>query len=118
MSLLGLMGEVEWARFAVGPTREGKPRPPLLVWRFKVENESLEERLADAVHSFSGRVEWLLDESTRNRVLMPREVSEALGPWRTDSEVLLHLAETRPKYSRDSMEDLNDLLDHIEQALE
>ncbi|MCA2190604.1 hypothetical protein [Nonomuraea cavernae] len=114
------MGEVEWARIAVGPTLEGKARPPLIVWRFKERNKPLEEQFALAVNSFHGRIDWLLDRTSRNWVLMPREVSVALreGGWRTDTELILHIAATRPDFSQDSMEDLEEMIGHLEHAME
>ncbi|MFG1956579.1 hypothetical protein [Nonomuraea sp. NPDC049028] len=120
MALLGLVGEVEWARIAVGPTLDGKPRPPLLVWRFKQGDKPLEEQLALAVNAFRGRVGWLLERTDRNWFLIPKQVSEAVGRGgrRTDSEAILYFAESRPDYSRDSMEDLEDIILCIEHALE
>ncbi|MFF0572716.1 hypothetical protein ACFY19_19715 [Streptosporangium saharense] len=66
MSLLGQAGEVEWARVAVGPTLGGAPRPPLMVWRFKLGNKTGETRLAASVRSYHGEVDWLLEHPNRN----------------------------------------------------
>lgn len=117
MRLLRRVGEVEWARVAVGPALDGSPRPPLVVWRFKPGHESGEAKLAASIGAFHGAVDWLLDHSSRNWSLQPRRVAEAFWEdgWRVDAELFLHFSRHDPGFSRRSMDDFEDLVTYLEE---
>lgn len=118
MGLLGRAGEVDWARVIVGPTLDGAPRPPLVVWRFKPGYEPGEMRLAASVRSYQGEVGWSLEHRNRNWSLQPRLVAEAFekGGWRLDTELILHFSQHEPDFSRKSMGDFDGLIAHLEEG--
>lgn len=120
ISILERCGKVEWARIVAGPTREGRPSPPLIVWRWQIQaGEKRDAEFRNAVESFRGRIDWILDHSGRNWVLIPRRLSQMLstGDWRTDSELVLYISENESTFAQESMDDLVDMMVYLEQVL-
>ncbi|MDT6983841.1 hypothetical protein ACFSUJ_12730 [Streptomyces lusitanus] len=78
---LSRFGELEW----YGLSAESNPvhgylQVPLMKWRFKARSERTAQLIRESVRASSTQVEWTLDTSRRNWVLLPSRVSnEARG---------------------------------------
>ncbi|MGA5124071.1 hypothetical protein ACPCAG_12240 [Streptomyces pseudogriseolus] len=78
---LSRFGELEW----FGLSAESNPvhgylQVPLMKWRFKVRSGRTAHLISDSVRASSTQVEWTLDVSRRNWVLLPSRVfNEARG---------------------------------------
>jgi hypothetical protein len=118
LQILGALGEIEWGRFAVGATSDGRSQPPVIVVRFADGRAA--DRLAEAVRSYRGAVSWVADNTRRNLVIWPRRVEELFesGRWRTDAELCLELADEDREFSVLSAADAVGLMSHVEKAIE
>jgi hypothetical protein len=81
MQALSRFGELAWFKLPVeiNPTH-GYPQVPYLGWRYTSSREEIAEYIETAVKELPTQVEWTLDRSRRNWVLVPtRLLREAQG---------------------------------------
>lgn len=95
LEVLGLFGDVEWARFSLG---DDEPTLPVAVWRFAEESNSQAHALADLIREHAGS-DWQLVRRGRNWTLWPSVLAAefATGRWRTDTEASISLATSDPE---------------------
>lgn len=109
MAVLAIFGEVEWYRLPslhdVYLHPELKVFPPFVTWRYRDRDAQLAARLAKAIASFKGSVEWSFDDSRKNWLIYPSS--------NTDSIERKKLAETNPEYGIKAYNDLPHLAEHI-----
>jgi hypothetical protein len=110
-------GALEWGRWS--PLVEGREeklaQPPVIIWRYKDHNETLERLIEEAVHSFKGNVEWEMRRPGRNWVIAPVHVREFYqqGGFRVDVEAHKALADQDPSFGVNANSDLPRLAEHI-----
>jgi hypothetical protein len=77
LQALAAHGTVQWARISVGrDPQDSLARPPMVVWRYVEHGAGTGESIASVVGSFRGDVEWVMDLSGRNWVIMPRRLQQ------------------------------------------
>jgi hypothetical protein len=93
LNVLGLYGEVDWARVSLGEDRNGElVGLPMIVWRFHGSSAAAAKRVAERLSACIER-SWLFESRGRNSVLWPRVLADefAAGAWRTDTDAALAL---------------------------
>ncbi|MFD9007427.1 hypothetical protein ACFV0T_42005 [Streptomyces sp. NPDC059582] len=77
---LGAQGVVQWARVSAGPDPlDSLVRPPMIAWRYVNAEPGLGAGITSVVESFQGNVEWVVDLSGKNWVIMPRRLRDAFA---------------------------------------
>ena len=117
MQVLEMVGEIEWARLALG---DGvTPAAPLVVWRYRAEPDWAAATLLSAIETYRGQLRWVLEKPGRNWVRWPEEAKRVFerGNWRTDSEFLSFLRVGKPAFCSRALGDLVTLLEHVELEL-
>jgi hypothetical protein len=118
LHVLGMLGDVEWARVAINRTSSGAASPPLIVWRYKNPDGSHAAELGRAVGSYRGGVEWTLTKGRRNWVIWPTavDIASRSSEFSTDSALLVSLSESDPVFCESALVDFENLLDHLKQT--
>lgn len=109
IEVLAEFGSIEWFRqpdpISVQYHSAQRAYPPVIVWRYSDRNPELAAKLAEAIASFKGSVEWSFDSTKRNWVVAPsraRNYNDAAK-----------LQETEPEYDTKANDELPQLADHI-----
>ena len=102
-------GEIEWSRNVAGTDDKGQPTPPLVVWRFtEPRPEWVLEKLRRLTDESAGRIDWTIDATRRNWVLIPTRTIEEINrtqPPLTEREAIRHLMQTDEEFCRRASED-------------
>ncbi|WP_089104666.1 hypothetical protein [Streptomyces hyaluromycini] len=73
---LRVRGTVQWFRMSVGrDPLDALVRPPMIAWRYVDPQDQVRDDLQRIVAAFEGDVEWVVDFSARNWVIMPQRLS-------------------------------------------
>lgn len=81
LDVLEVVDEIEWARCVGG---DDPLRAPFIVWRFKNPIQDTEERIVDAVKTYSGATEWTIKKGPRNWVIEPAAFDKFARNFRLD----------------------------------
>ena len=116
LDVLASLGEIEWAR-CVGRDSPPPSEPPFIAWRFKRRDEKAEERIAKAVHAYSGTTRWTIKKGERNWVIEPVAFEEFGRDFRVDVEALRAFGSTFPTETRVALDDAVKLAEHLRTCL-
>jgi hypothetical protein len=112
--VVGLLGEIEWARCVGGV----EPlRPPFLAWRFKHPVERVEQMIVDAVVSYSGVIEWVMRKGARNWVIEPAGFAAYAAKFQRDVDAVQSFGAEFPSQTSAALEDAIRLADHLRRSL-
>jgi hypothetical protein len=114
LDVLALQGDLEWARCVGGGN---PPRPPFVAWRFKAPDVELERRIAEAVRSYEGPVEWIVRKGDRNWVIEPSAFWTYAASFRVDVEALQGFGEEFPSETKAALDDAAGLAAHLDREL-
>src|SRR4051812_13310791 len=104
--VLGLQGELEWARCVGGV----EPlRPPFIAWRYKNADEKTEKKIVEAVTGYAGPVEWTIRKGERNWVIEPAAFRTFATSFRIDVEALQRFGEEFPLETNAALNDVASL---------
>ncbi|GGN01608.1 hypothetical protein [Streptomyces fuscichromogenes] len=74
---LGARGTVQWSRISVGrDPLDSLVRPPMVVWRYRDPHDRVRAQFQRISAQFDGAVEWTVDLSAKNWVIMTRRLKQ------------------------------------------
>ena len=136
LDFIETLGTLAWSKYETryptisikgrsASTEDRSDRPPYTSFRFECEDPNLIKRLQEAVRSYQGEVEWLMEghqrvsfPDTTNWVIYPKKLAEvrqvALDAELTPSQ---YLAKTDPSFGALAYGDLVGLADHVRNSL-
>jgi hypothetical protein len=120
LEALRTLGEVQWARMAVGQDPlDALFRPPMISWRYVEPLDWVRKEIPLIVRKFKGNVAWMADLSAKNWVVMPervhREFAEAEEGY---VDVLADIKRSDQDFCVRATEDLCVLLGEIKELRE
>lgn len=120
------ISSLDWFRYPnVDYLEERLKIPPVVVWRFDPSNVNYESAkrvtaiVKDVINRYRGNVDWSFKAVEKNWVLMPTRIQELeeSGQYRTDGEILMHLAKVDPIFGKDAYSDLLVIASEISRRL-
>jgi hypothetical protein len=122
IDVLELFGEIDWYRYRpIINKNQDLKNPHLSVWRYKEKKPAIEDAIVNAVNSFQGEVEWVIEFSGRNWSIIPKVVNKFIqehNEFRTDSEAMAAFADKSPEVGEMANKDLPDLAEHIKKFVQ
>jgi hypothetical protein len=108
-------GVVQWARISVGrDPLDSLVRPPMISWRYVEPRTRVGAGIASVVREFKGNVEWVIDLSGRNWVLIPKRLQEEFsGAPEGYVRVLSNVKNSDQEFCIRATEDLMDLMGRV-----
>ncbi|MBP0036039.1 MAG: hypothetical protein J7524_23230 [Roseofilum sp. Belize BBD 4] len=110
--------EIEWGKCnSIEGVEENLYYPPIIVWRFKNSNQTIESLIVKAVESFQGNVDWEITKTRKNWVISPKKIREfqEQKKYRIYTEALSDLSEKNPEFCRQANEDVPALAQKIKE---
>jgi hypothetical protein len=79
------------------------------------EIDGFAELVTEAINDFHGRVNWIVEYSGKNWILLPDLVSKMgqSGEYKVDSQIIVSLAEENPEYGVMGNNDVPQLAENI-----
>ncbi|MFC4499891.1 MULTISPECIES: hypothetical protein [Streptomyces] len=117
MRVLSRFGELAWFALPaeVNPTH-GYIQLPYLGWRYTNPQEGLAQRIEAAVRALPTQVDWTLDTTRKNWVLVPDRVLAEAGGLADPSfrNVVNSLSALDQEFCRNALADLEIILEHLQ----
>lgn len=110
------VGEVEWFRYSASSDKDGNPVPPIIVWRFTEPRPTMFiDQLRRMTESTERKIDWTIDTSRRNWVLMPSRIVEvkARQHLATDAQAIHHLTQEDSEFCRNALTDLTRIVNEL-----
>ncbi|MER6156220.1 hypothetical protein ABT147_11820 [Streptomyces sp. NPDC001868] len=119
MEVLSRFGELEW--FSLPAEKHpvyGYPQVPYMGWRYTSARESVAHLIEDAVRALPTQVEWTLDRTRKNWLLVPtRILHEAQGLNSPAFANIVHSVNTQDQeFCFEALSDLGLILEHLHQV--
>ncbi|MGN9756186.1 hypothetical protein [Streptomyces sp. SD31] len=114
---LSRFGELAWFSLPVETNPYyGYPQVPYLGWRYKSPQENVAELVEEAVREVRTQVDWTLDRTRRNWILLPsRILSEAHGLEDPEFSNVVHSINTQDQeFCFKALADLELIIRHLQ----
>lgn len=137
LEVIESFGELAWAKYQakrptftisgkVPWTEDRSKNIPYTSFRFKREDSGLEEKIKEAVESYSGVVEWLIESherigfsNSRNWMVFPRiAAGETIIPGKSSLDMVRNISTEESEFSEAAYKDLINLAAHVRAILE
>lgn len=119
MQSLSRFGELAWFSLPaeIHPVY-GYLQVPYMGWRYKAPSEEISQVIEDSVNGLTTQVEWKLDTTRRNWLLLPsRILHEAGGLENPAFAEVVHFVNTRDQnFCRIALSDLDLIIGHMQEV--